>query len=514
MRVLVVDDQSDACLALTDLLGALGVGAAYPGGVDSADDGDTALAMIERAKQNGRPYDLLLIDWVMPRLNGEDTLKALAVRTPGKAPVPVIVSAYDSEIMHSKAEELGARHFLPKPVLPESLRDLVRWLAGSEAAGATPARPATTTDDLADLQVLVVEDNAINQQLAVELLESRHAKVDVASNGQEAIERVNAHPPTYYSVVLMDLQMPVMDGYEATRLLRLDSRYVNLPIVAMTAHAMADERARCQVLGMNGHISKPIDPDALYATLAGFRHAGAAPRPGPTTSPAARAAPEADADPTTLPEIAGLDVHAGLHHAGGKAALYAQLLRHFAHDYADFAGPVASMLAEGRWEEATRQAHTLKGLAASLGATEVRPWAAALENAARIHDGADARSNLARTAECLALLVSALRAHFAGEDGAALRPGTSRAIDAAPAGAAPAAASDWLARLRELLLEGDVEARELWESRQAEIAARLPAHVMQRIAIALENFDFDAALELLPDSSADRRPGPDSGAAA
>ena len=95
--------------------------------------------------------------------------------------------------------------------------------------------------------------------------------VTVANNGQEAIECIHAHRPTYFSVVLMDLQMPVMDGYEATRLLRLDSRYVKLPIIAMTAHAMADERERCLVLGMNGHVSKPIEPELLYATLAEYK---------------------------------------------------------------------------------------------------------------------------------------------------------------------------------------------------------------------------------------------------
>ena len=183
--------------------------------------------------------------------------------------------------MHNTAEELGARHFLPKPVLPESLRDLVRWLAGDETAFAPFEQKAAATADLAGLRVLLVEDNPINQQLAVELMESRRVNVDVANNGQEAIERINAHAPTYFSVVLMDLQMPVMDGYEATRLLRLDSRYVKLPIVAMTAHAMADERERCLVLGMNGHVSKPIDPEMLYATLAEYKvHARRrAPRP-------------------------------------------------------------------------------------------------------------------------------------------------------------------------------------------------------------------------------------------
>ena len=298
--------------------------------------------------------------------------------------------------MHSKAEELGGRHFLPKPVLPESLRDLFKWLAGNEAANRPFEQQPATTADLGGLRVLLVEDNPINQQLAVELLESRRVNVDVANNGQEAIERINAHPPAYYSVVLMDLQMPVMDGYEATRLLRLDSRYVNLPIVAMTAHAMADERERCQVLGMNGHVSKPIDPEMLYATLVGFNTPGAAPRPGPTTSPGMHAAPAAGTDDPDLPEIVGLDVRAGLRHAGGKISFYSQLLQGFARDFAEFARTVESMLAAGHWEDAAREAHTLKGLAGSLGANEVQPWAAALENAARAHDIAAARSNLAR----------------------------------------------------------------------------------------------------------------------
>ena len=510
MRVLVVDDQPDARLALSDLLGALGVGAACPSGIDGADDGDTALAMIERAEQEGRPYDLLLIDWVMPRLDGAGVLKALKARARAKGPLPVIVSAYDSEIMHSTAEALGARHFLPKPVLPESLRNLVKWLAGNDAAYAPFEQQAAANVDVAGLRVLLVEDNPINQQLAVELMESRGAEVDVANNGQEAIEHLNAHPPEYYSVVLMDLQMPVMDGYEATRLLRLDSRYVHLPIVAMTAHAMADERERCQMLGMNGHVSKPIDPELLYATLAGFNAVGATTRPGPTTSPAVRAAPAASA--LDLPDIAGLDVQAGLRHAGGNVSLYAQLLQRFAHDFGTFGKSIESMLAAGNWEDVTREAHTLKGLAASLGATELQPRAAALEQASRAHDIAEARNNLSRTGERLAPLVSAVRVHYGVQDGANPRSGSGTA-HASPveADATMTEFANWLRRFRELLQQADVESKELWESKRDQIEAHLPMHVVQRISLALENFEFDAALRLLPDGPADQVAVGDSG---
>jgi two-component system, sensor histidine kinase and response regulator len=507
IRALVVDDQPDASLALTHLLKALGVGSARPGGIDCADDGDTALQMIERAEREGHPYDLLLVDWVMPRLDGAGLLRALKERTGGKRPLSVVVSAYDSENMHSTAESLGAQHFVPKPVLPESLRDLLRWLAGC-APGPIPFEQRTASaSDLSGMRVLLVEDNAINQQLAVELLATKHVTVDVANNGQEAIEQIHSHPPTYYSVVLMDLQMPVMDGHEATRQLRLDVRYVDLPIVAMTAHAMADERERCLVLGMNGHVSKPIDPDVLFSTLSEFVAPGAVERPGPMTSHALSIAPTTGAGEADLPEIVGVNIHAGLHYCGGNAAIYSQLLQRFARDFKRFAKNVERMLAEGDWEEATRQAHTLKGLAASLGANEVQTRAAALEKAARSRDAALARDSLARTTECLSPLVSALRIHFAIDDIAESTAEQAGETIAGPSGAdlGTAMLPDWLPRLRDLLQQGDTEATELWMAKQGEMARYLPSYVLQRISQALENFEFDAALSLLPGDTPSRK---------
>ncbi len=265
---------------------------------------------------------------------------------------------------------------------------------------------------------------------------------------------------------------------------------------------------------MNGHVSKPIDPEMLYGILEGFNAPGAAPRPGPTTSVGVRAASTAGTDDPDLPEIVGLDVRAGLRHADGKIAFYSQLLRGFARDFAEFARTVESKLTAGRWEDAAREAHTLKGLAGSLGAYEVHPRAAALEIAARAHDIAAARSHLARTAECLAPLLSTLRAHFGLETSVDPRSVGTHAPNATPTGAdrAAAAPSDWLARFRGLLQEGDVEAKELWVSRQEEIAARLPFHVVQRISLALNDFEFDTALGLLPESSSDQQPALDSAA--
>ena len=500
MRVLVVDDQPDARLALADLLGALGVGTAPSGGVDSADDGDTALVMVDRAREDGRPYDLLLIDWVMPRVDGAGLLKALQERTGIGAPLPVIVSAYDSEIVHATANTLGARHFLPKPVLPESLRALVKALAGNEIADSLSAPPERMDGDLGGLRVLLVEDNPINQQLAVELMESRGVHVDVANNGQQGIDLIHAHPPAHYAVVLMDLQMPVMDGYEATRLLRLDARYVQLPIFAMTAHAMAEERQRCLVLGMNGHVSKPIDPELLYAMLAGFKVAGADARPGPTTALAAGAPDSGEG--LALPEVPGLNVRAGLRHANGKAALYLQLLQRFALDYSDFAATMEALLAAENWNDAARQAHTLRGLCATLGADQVHPLAAELEQALQQKDIDMARRKLGHAATAVLALSVALRSHFGSDDTARSPADAAWAGDTVPPGkdATTAGFSDWLPQLRELLQQGDNDARELWKSRQAEIDAQLPFHVAQRVAKALANYEFDAALRLLPEN--------------
>ncbi len=494
MRVLVIDDQPDARIALSDLLHALGVGSEHADGVDCADDGDTALDKIDAADRAGRPFDLLLIDWVMPRVDGAALLRALHERPHAHRPLPVVVSAYDSEVMHETAEKLGARHFVAKPVLPESLRDLVRWLGGDGTPAETAAAPEDAGVDLTGLRVLLVEDNAINQQLASELMESRNVAVDVAGNGEEAIASIRAHPPSHYSVVLMDLQMPVMDGYEATRLLRLDERYVDLPIVAISAHAMADERERCQVLGMNGHISKPIEPELLYATLSRFHRTGTVARPGPTTSMSTWPASESAVG---LPVIEGIDTTVGIGHAGGNQALYVRLLRHFVHDFADFEARTHAMIDGARWDDAAREAHTLRGLAGSLGARPLLPPVVELESAVRARDAATSRLRASEVGEQLTRLFAGIRAKLVVERRQQPRE-TSTIEDRNTALPGPDEPPGWYLRFRSLLEEADLEAKLLWEAHRVDAMSFLPVQIVQRISLALEQFDFDSALRLAP----------------
>ena len=507
MRVLVIDDQAEARLALIDLLSALQVGAAHPRGIDGADDGDVALQMIELAQAEGQPYDLLLVDWVMPRLDGAGVLRALNARTTAHRPLPVIVSAYDSDLMHATAKELGANYFVPKPVLPESVRNLFFWLAGNEAPALPAGADSAATPDLSGMQVLLVEDNPINQQLAIELMQGLGVRVDVADNGEQAIAKIMAHPPAHYAVVLMDLQLPVMDGYEATRILRADTRHFAVPIVAMTAHAMAEERERCEALGMNGHVSKPIEPEVLYATLARFRAspAGANARPsaaGPADAPASASPPASAGTPADalralkLPEIAGLDARAGLRRAGGKVPLYLSLLARFARDFAAFEAACSQLVATGQWDAAERQAHTLKGLVASLGAADVQPGAARLEHAARVRSRADADLALAEIGAVLPPLLEALRTQLppteADPHKAPVEMADKTAADR------PAGAAAWLGQLRRLLRDGDVDATALWHAHKDDRASVVAPENLARLSLSLENYEFDAALSLLP----------------
>ena len=490
MRVLVVDDQPDAGIALTDLLGALGVGITPPGSVDWADDGDTALIMVERAEATLRPYDLLLIDWVMPRLDGAGLLAALQQRqSVMKNPLPVIVSAYDTDVLHNTASALGAQHFLPKPVLPESLRGLIKWLVGGQQHAHAPPGPAPAVQDLSGLRVLLVEDNPINQQLAVELMQARGVDVEVANNGQEAIEKINSHVPDHYHVVLLDLQMPVMDGYEATRQLRLDARYVDLPIIAMTAHAMADERQRCLVLGMNGHISKPIDPELMYDALARFNVSGPDARPGPTTASIAFHTSILVESHMGIPRIPNLDTDIGLKHASGNVKLYIDLLIRFTEDYSDFPRQLRTLVEERDWLKTRRVVHTFKGLCETLGVVKLSPLISAIEERVQFCDVTRIAVHIQSLESELTILLNELSSLALtcrlNSNSQMLFPADEQLMP-----------EKWLPIFRRMLECGDSTAREYWYQNKHNLGGTTSPELIERIAEALNQFDFDLAISI------------------
>ena len=267
VSALVVDDNAAARDILVHALDG------FCARVDAVSSGEEAIAAVKQ-HDSGRPYDVIFMDWRMPGMDGIQAARLIKEDPQLKThPAVVLVTAFGREEVREEAERIQMDGFLLKPVTTSMLVDtLVNLFAGARQ-DRTALAPAVDrhADRLRGLRILLAEDNEINQQIAVELLEGVGATVEVANDGLEAVRKLLDQPmPPNYDVVLMDLQMPEMDGYQATKKIRSDPRFASFPIIAMTAHATIEERQKCLDAGMNGHVSKPIDPSSLFDTLERF----------------------------------------------------------------------------------------------------------------------------------------------------------------------------------------------------------------------------------------------------
>ena len=376
LHILVVDDNAAAREILVDSLEPIAER------VDAVSSGPEALAAIKE-RDADKPYDAVFMDWRMPGMDGLQAARLIKNdRSLHKQPAIIIVTAFGREEVREEAERIHVDGFLVKPVTKSMLVDsLVNVFAASPGQSATGSiAPADDRSRLDGLRVLLTEDNEINQQIAVELLEGVGAKVEVANNGREAVEKLSVVAPPY-DLVLMDLQMPEMDGYQATAKIRAESRFERLPIIAMTAHATMEERQRCLAAGMSDHVSKPIDPSLLFETLERFYKPST--RPSRSPSPDQDVSPAAGAPATThdLAGLDGLDTKDGLGRVAGNRKLYLKLLRQFVEQQGPAPAQIADALARNDALLAERLAHTVKGVAGNLGARAVQPIAATLEKA-------------------------------------------------------------------------------------------------------------------------------------
>ena len=372
-----------------------------------------------------------------------------------------------------------------------------RLLGGALHPDPHRAVPHDERQRLDGLRVLLVEDNALNQQLASELLSRQGAEVTVAVHGQAALDRLRA-PGAAFDVVLMDLQMPVMDGYQATRLMREDPALRTLPVLAMTAHAMLEERERCLELGMQNHLSKPLDPATLYAALRPFCRAGKPPTAGPRL---AEVAPELSG----WPRVPGLEVGQVLTHFAGDASLFAQTVLAFAEHAQSVLALLPDALSRQAWPEVHREAHTLKGLGRTLGHADLSEQARVLEAAASQVDGParsqpgaqPATSDLAAIEPAATPLLETLRTLLSD---IRRMDADLRACVQGGAATAPASASldaGMMTRLSQLVAESDGQALSLWQRHRTAFAGGLPPTVFARLDDALARCDFDAASGLL-----------------
>ncbi|WP_188581431.1 response regulator [Azorhizobium oxalatiphilum] len=473
MRALIVDDNKSAREILSELLRGLGLA------VSAAASGEQALAALDDADAD-HPYGVVFLDWRMPGMDGLETARRISQRE--TSPLMVMVTAYGLEDVRADAETVGLSAFLVKPVSQSSLLDtLVKLFAPQDHQSPGDAAD-TATPRLDRTRLLVAEDNEVNQQIAGELLRGAGASVVLASNGREAIDMLKARPDAY-DLVLMDVQMPEIDGIEATRLIRADPQLSAIPVIAMTAHAMPEERRRCIEAGMVDHITKPLEAHVVFQTLLRWL-----PKPSLERQVALVEPVPERVDNEALPEFDGLDAVSALRRVGGNRKLYLSLLRQFVDKEVDAAGRIADALNTQGIADAERIAHTVKGVAANIGLGQLSTLAAELEAALKARAGISGalsafESELARSMASL------------GEALAELQNATSVVGNGDEASRADSAS--YVIELAGLLAAGKGKAVDHLQKVSERIRPVFAGSDYAALEKAVNSYDFDTALVIL-----------------
>ena len=401
VRILVIDDSQNAREILSSYLSAFGYEATC------CASGREGLDELERSQPT--PYELVLMDWKMPAMDGFEAARAI-LRQPERygRPKIVMVTAYGNEGIQQRVEEERLDGYISKPVSMSSLLDtlsnvfVLRVTPTVAMAKAADAKVSESFVQIKGMRVLLVEDNEINQQIAKDLLQAvAGVDVKVACNGEEALQKIEQNP---FDAVLMDIQMPVMDGYEATRQIRSRADYANLPIIAMTAHAMVKDRERCLQAGMNDYVTKPFDPPELFLTLAKWYVKKENSKPDSTS---AIEEPESSSE--------SFDFEKGLAHCFGRQDIYDKLIESFLRNNSDTVEQLRKALLNLETEQALLIAHSLKSSAATIGADALSTAADALEQAIASSPNFAHEALLQRFEMALQDVLERLEKHFAKE---------------------------------------------------------------------------------------------------
>ena len=465
LRSLIIDDSPGAREVFAHMFAALGIDCRV------AASGPEAMVELATARQAGRPYQLLLLDWKMPGMDGVELLASIRQDAlPGDTPAVIMTTAHDHDELRAALHPHKVGAILGKPATPSCLFDSIMQALHREPG--VPELPREMHDDstLAGHRVLLVEDNEVNRELAEEMLTGFGLTVAIAVNGALAVEAVR---DGRFDLVLMDCQMPVMDGYDATRHIREDLGRAELPIIAMTANALASDRERCLACGMNDHIAKPIDIAKLRSTLAHWLGQLA---PDAPLTEAPSAPPESSEHINSSTAIARL---------GGNQALHARLLGRFAEDQRNFTARLEDAQARGAVDEMILLVHTVRGLAGNIGADKLGKLAGELEACLKKQPTETERIAQLRQAldESLNGVLATIARHTFP---AAPAPATDGELD-------PTA----LARLQVLLNDADASAVHEFETIVATLRTKLDPQRVDELARAIAGYDFEAATVIL-----------------
>lgn len=477
-RALVIDDNSSARAALCQMLAQLGLDA------ESAGDAATGLARMQTAVHDGQRFDVVLIDWLMPAVDGLQAARDIRTRasTLGNPTLVLMIGASGYEAVADHTLEAGISQLLVKPISESALRETMFEIYGAEArpgpetrTGLPDAVPRFDFRPIRGAGVLLVDDVALNRQVAYEFLREAGVRIIEAENGREAIERLARED---IALVLMDIQMPVLDGLAATRAIRANPRHRDLPIIAMTAHAMIGDREQSLASGMNDHLTKPIDPHTLYVAL--LRWIPSASRdPGPL--PEAPNPPELE---LPLPLLSEIDTLRGLANHMGRSYFYRRTLTEFEQAFGACSDEIALALIDNDIDTARRRAHSIKSAAATIGADALSQRARTLEEA--LAKGLDPQAALAAFVPALAAVVTAL---------APLR-GPAYALPKAT-GTDSAAALEVMTRLENMLRRHDAATEPLLDELAACIGDTTCSPTLAQLRDLVEDVEHEQALALL-----------------
>ncbi|MBF0459940.1 MAG: response regulator [Magnetococcales bacterium] len=379
IRILVVDDHDLIREVMEEMLRGLGFSPT------STTSGESALSEILAAQAAGRPFDLIFMDWRMPGMDGIETTVVIRAKLAVIAPQAVqpkiiMLTAFGKSTIQNFARNAGVDLFLHKPVTRIHLFNSILEVFGKGISRQDPLEQVLTeelavTSRIGGARILLVEDNPINQQVAQALLARVGILVEIANNGKEALRRLEHLP--FPDLVLMDVQMPEMDGYEATLQIRRDARFAQLPIIAMTAHTLTDAMEKVYAVGMNGHVAKPIDIKRLYLTLVQWLNPHGD-RPGLGTPQSIAALP---ADEPFLPaHLDGIDLTNAMERFRGQKRFFKKMLLEMMR-YATVADDIKQAVAQNDLGAARDMAHTMQGMAGNLAAVDLSLAARRLETA-------------------------------------------------------------------------------------------------------------------------------------
>ena len=474
-RVLIIDDNAQAREVLASMLTSMTFV------VHEAPSGREGIELVRQAVGRGEPYEIVFIDWQMPGLDGIETGKLIrALPNLSAPPHLVMVTAYGREEVLRQAEQTSFENVLIKPVTSSMLFDSVVQVLTDVRDPKRESQIASPEIDLSSIRgahVLLVEDNELNREVAIGLLEDAHLSIDQAENGAIAVERLSKSD---YGLVLMDMQMPIMDGITATKAIRSNPRFASLPIVAMTANAMDLDRETCLAAGMNDHLAKPIDPDKLFRVLLKW-----------ICPPAVSAAVSTASLSTPLPSVApgdlvipGIDTATALKRTGGNRKRYESLLQRFADSQAHALDDIRAALAAKDSATAQRFAHSLKGASANLGASALAEVAAAAE-AAIIDSNDSVAPALDSLSRALDLTIATIRVALPAESASTSTP---------PPNVDPSAVVQPLAHLKKLLEADDGNASDFLLEARPELRQVLTPAEIDSLFAHVGNFAYADAL--------------------